>query len=539
MPGRHRPLGTRARIGTAGLLVAALGAAVFAAAGGPEPPTPPGLSATPLAATPLAADTQRPNFVFIPADDLDATTSPYWEAMPRTAALIRDAGLTFTESFAPTPICCPARGSLLTGKYGHNTGVLTNSGDEGGWATFAANGNEEHTFAKYLQDSGYNTALVGKYMNGIEDAPDHVPPGWTEWYGSVDNFFYTGYNYALNENGTIVHYGGPSDPANYSTDVVAAKSVDFLERAAAQDEPFMLYAASTAPHLPLPPAPRDSNNPFTDDLAPRSPDYQEPDVSDKPAWLRTSAGVRSAQVNLINDNDYRNRMGSLLALDDMVGDIVTTLRDTGELDHTYLVFTSDNGYNLGAHRLIHKMAPYEESLRVPLVVAGPGVTRGTDDHMVAAIDIAPTFLELAGVPVPADVDGMSLAPLLRGQDPARWRSDLLGQYAGPGGQGDDGIAAEQVPGQPIVAAATDPVAHYLDIPAWSGLRTDRYTYVRWYDTARTAVHERELYDLSNDPYELTNLLATPAGRAANAELVARLDSRLDALAACAGATCRT
>ncbi|SQD99415.1 Sulfatase [Parafrankia sp. Ea1.12] len=535
MPGRHRRLGPRAKVGIAGMLgLATLGVTVLAGAGG-------GGGGTPSEIALAAAEGERPNFVFIPADDLDATTSPYWDAMPNTAALLRDNGLTFTESFAPTPICCPARGTLLTGKYGHNTGVLTNSGDQGGWATFEANGNEDKTFAKYLEDGGYRTALVGKYMNGIEDDPNHVPPGWTEWYGSVDNAFYTGYNYALNENGTIVQYGGNDDPANYSTDVVANKSVDFLERAAAEDEPFMLYAASTAPHLPLPPAPRHADNPFADDAAPQTPNFQEEDLSDKPAWLRTSANVRSAQVNLTNDRDYQDRMGSLYAFDEMVAGIVDTLRETGELDNTYLVFTSDNGYNLGSHRLINKMAPYEESLRVPLVVAGPGVVKGTDDHMVALHDIAPTFLELAGVPVPQDMDGMSIAPLLRGEEPQSWRTDLIGQYAGPGPLGVDGIAAEQVPGAEIEAPefTGDPIAHYFDVPPWSGLRTERYTYVRWYDTDRTEVHERELYDLSTDPYQLTNLLATPAGHQQNAELVAELDTRLDELAVCSGASCRS
>ncbi|WP_322753351.1 sulfatase [Frankia sp. Cas3] len=528
MSARHRHLGRRARFGIAGVLgvIAMAAVTIPVVRSGPS-----ARSSAPLAAVNVAKSDSRPNFVFILADDLDATTSPYWEAMPHTAALIRDSGLTFTNSFAPTPICCPARGTILTGKYGHNTGVLTNSGDVGGWATFAANGNEEKTFAKYLHDAGYRTGLAGKYMNGIENEPEHIPPGWSEWYGSVNNNFYTGYNYTLNENGTMVQYGGPDNPANYSTDVVAAKSTDFIRRAATDGTPFFWYAASTAPHLPLPPAPRDANNPFASATAPHSPNFLEPDVSDKPWWLSSSATERSAQVLATNNWDYQNRMGSLYALDDMVANIVTTLRDTRKLDNTYLVFTSDNGYNLGSHRLVQKMAPYEESLRVPLVVAGPGIKAGTDSHMVAQIDLAPTFLELAGVTVPADVDGQSLAGMLHGQQPPSWRSDLLGQYAGPGEDGQDGIAAEQV---------TNATAHYLDLPPWTGLRTERYLYVRWYDVDRAPkVHQYELYDLAADPYELTNLLATPAGMAQNAALVAQLDARLDQLATCAGASCRT
>ncbi len=245
----YRRLRTRACSGVASLLgVTTLAIGIISTVSpAPDPSGPPS-----VATVNAAANDDRPNFVFVLADDLDQTTSPYWEAMPYTASLIRDKGMTFTNGFAPTPICCPARGTILTGKYGHNTGVLTNAGDVGGWATFAANGNEEKTFARYLHDTGYDTALVGKYMNGIDDDPTHIPPGWSEWYGSVDNFFYTGYNYALNENGTIVDYGGPENPANYSTDVVAAKSTDFIRRAAAGDEPFFLYAASTAPPFRCP-----------------------------------------------------------------------------------------------------------------------------------------------------------------------------------------------------------------------------------------------------------------------------------------------
>ena len=128
-----------------------------------------------------------PNIVFILLDDLDELTMPYWDALPQTAALLRDRGIRFENAFAPTPICCPARSSILTGKYGHNTGVLTNGGDQGGWETFVRNGNEQRTLAVYLQQAGYQTALVGKYLNGIENAPAYVPPGWSEWHALVDN----------------------------------------------------------------------------------------------------------------------------------------------------------------------------------------------------------------------------------------------------------------------------------------------------------------------------------------------------------------
>ncbi|WUH97596.1 sulfatase-like hydrolase/transferase [Spirillospora sp. NBC_00431] len=477
-----------------------------------------------------AVEHKRPNFVFLLADDLDGTTMPYWDALPKTARLVRDRGLTFSNAFVPISLCCPARAAILTGKYGHNSGVLTNAGDQGGWPTFVRNGNEERTFAKGLADGGYRTALVGKYLNRYEDRPGHVPPGWTEWYGAADKNFYNGYDYVLNENGTLVRYG--SKESDYSTDVVARKSVEFIERAAASGEPFMLYASPTAPHLGLKPPSRYRDHPWADARAPERPNFQERDVSDKPAWLRKSAEARSKAVDELNDADYRDRMGALMAFDDMVGDIVGALRATGRLDDTYLVFVSDNGYNLGAHRLLDKQAPYEESIRVPMAIAGPGIRKGVDRRTVLNIDFAPTFLDLAGRPVPADMDGRSLRPLLTGSapPPKGWRSDFLVQYVGTPGLG---IAQERPPG-PVGRRADEG----FDLPSFLGVRTGRYLYVRWY-AADDRPHEYELYDLKKDPYQLRNLLATSEGREHYARLVRKLDDRMRALSVCTGGGCRS
>ncbi|WP_232542421.1 sulfatase-like hydrolase/transferase [Nocardia bovistercoris] len=476
-----------------------------------------------------AADDPRPNIVMILADDLDITSTPVWQAMPRTAELLRDRGVEFTNGFAPMPICCAARSSILTGNYGHNTGVLTNAGPVGGFEAFRANGNESRTFVTALHGAGYRTGMAGKYLNGLEDDPGHIPPGWDDWNAGVDNFLYGGYNYTLNENGRLVKYGVA--PRDYETDVIAEKSSRFITESAASGQPFFWYAASTSPHFPLPPAPR--HLPDTrPTAAPRSPNYQEADVSDKPSWLIDTAGPRAATIAATNDLDYTNRLGALKSLDEMVAGIVETLARTGELDNTYLLFTSDNGYSLGAHRLTQKMAPYEESMRVPLVVAGPGIAPGRSDAMALSIDLAPTVLDWAGVAAPGPVDGRSLAPVLRGET-GSWRSDFAAEYGGPGAGGRDGIAQEQVPG-------TDtPRIYALDMPSWSAVRTSRYLYVRWYERERPlAEREYELYDLVSDPYQLTNLVKTAEGRAAHADLVADLDRRLEELTTCAGATCR-
>ncbi|MFI6225158.1 sulfatase-like hydrolase/transferase [Nocardia salmonicida] len=479
-------------------------------------------------ASPVAED-RRPNVVMILADDLDAVTTPVWQAMPRTAALIRDRGVEFTDGFAPMPICCAARASILTGEYGHNTGVLTNAGEVGGFDTFRAGGSESHTIATTLHDAGYRTGMAGKYLNGLEHDPGHIPPGWDDWNAGVDNFLYSGYNYTLNENGTRVKYGVA--PADYQTDVIRDKSERFLTDAAASGQPFFWYAASTSPHFPIPPAPR--HLPGTEPTpAPRSPNYQEPDVSDKPSWLIDTADARAATIAATNDIDYTNRLGALKSLDEMVAGIVETLERTGELDNTYLIFTSDNGYSLGAHRLTQKMAPYEESLRVPLAISGPGIRPGRSDAMALSIDLAPTLYDWAGIPIPDQVDGRSLTPVLSG-DTLGWRTDFGAEYGGNGDNGRNGIAQEQIPG-------TDtPVMYALDMPSWSAVRNRRYLYVRWYDRERPLdQREYELYDLRADPYQLTNLIKTPQGRAAHADIVTDLDHRLGELSTCTGRSCR-
>ena len=197
----------------------------------------------------VAAAAVKPNIVLVLMDDLDSLTSPFWDAMPKSAAAIRDTGLTFSDNFGPTPTCCPARSTILTGKYAHNTGVFNNGGALGGFKTFLDKGNETNTVATYLQAAGYRTGIAGKYLNGIQTFPTHIAPGWNDWNVGVDPNLYTGYNYTLNENGTMVKYG--ATPKDYLTDVVAHKSVSFINKAVAAHQPFFWYAASTAPH-PLP-----------------------------------------------------------------------------------------------------------------------------------------------------------------------------------------------------------------------------------------------------------------------------------------------
>ncbi|MEK7832038.1 MAG: sulfatase/phosphatase domain-containing protein, partial [Acidobacteriota bacterium] len=208
-----------------------------------------------------------------------------------------------------------------------------------------------------------------------------------------------------------------------------------------------------------------------------------------------------------------------------------TLEANGERENTLIVFTSDNGYNLGAHRLIHKMAPYEESVRVPLVIAGPGITARKEDRMALEIDFAPTFLELAGVTIPSDVDGRSLLPLFSNDPTENWRNDFIAQYLSSG-DSQKSVGTEMPIGYEWLASIQD-------IPSYKALRTAEYTYIEWYaDDQFKGIHEVELYDLRRDPYQLFNLLSTPIGKAQYQTKVEQFRLRLQQLEQCAGASCQ-
>lgn len=487
---------------------------------------------------------QRPNIVFILADDLDELITPFWDhatskglddPLKKTRALLVNKGVRFTNSYAPTSICCPARTTLLTGQYGHNTGVLTNGGPNGGEGAFRRNGNEPKTLAKQLQTAGYKTALIGKYLNGVENDPTHVPSGWSEWYGFSDTESYNGYNYVMNENGHLVNYGGPDalapdGGANYSTDVVARKAVDFINRAHSDDtQPFFLYVTPTAPHAPLPPAPRHANHPYVSASTPVTPNYMEPDISDKSPWLQKAGTILGVEGLLQNRKDYRNRQGSLYALDDLVENIFNALQQNGQLENTYVVFASDNGYNLGSHRLLQKMVPYEEAIRVPMAMRGPGIPEGiVRNEMVAQVDFAPTVFEWTGVTPRFEMDGRSLTPLLGTQSVSQWRSDLLLQFEGGGATG---IELE-------IPKAFEGVTYLFgDVPSYHALRTQGYLYVDYEVPSSLFPHQKELYDLKKDPYQLNNLLANPVAALLHAKKIKELRQRMDILSICKGTNC--
>jgi arylsulfatase A-like enzyme len=439
-------------------------------------------------------------------------------------------GATFENFYVNVSLCCPSRASILRGQYAHNTGIYRNIPPGGGFETFHTLGEEGSTVAVWLHSVGYRTALIGKYLNGYpsEADPLYIPPGWDEWYSPVDGKPYTQYRYTLNENGKQVDYGRSAK--NYGSDVFARLAIDFITRSAKSGQPFFALIAPYAPHGPSTPARRHAKQ-FPGLQAPRSPSFNEKDLRDKPAWVRQNRRL-GQERNAKLDRLYRRRARSLQAVDEMIAGLVEALRSAGALDHTYLFFASDNGFMLGEHRLgPGKVVPYEESIRVPLYVRGPGIPPGTKiAQLTGNIDLAPTWAELAGAPIPDFVDGRSLAPLWAAHNTAvaSWRQAFL-IANGKWGQPSSESAARKPAGLRGVQEPPDPLDTVVEkIPSFRALRlSGGQVYIEW------ETGELEFYNLNEDPYQLVNI----AGLLDSAQLQ-RLSAWLDELTRCAGPACQ-
>ncbi|MCU7728557.1 sulfatase [Actinoplanes sp. KI2] len=429
---------------------------------------------------PSAAD--RPNVVLVLTDDLSMNLLPY---LPQVQALARE-GTTFANYTVTDSLCCPSRSSLFTGELPHDTGIFTNGGSDGGFATFHRRGEESSTFATDLHAAGYRTAMLGKYLNGYLPKDGFVPPGWDEW--DVAGNGYPEYDYNLLENGKVVHYGH-----QYLTDVLSAKATGFITASAKAGKPFLVEVATFAPHAPYTPDDQDRNA-FPGRRAPRTAGYDTL-PSAAPPWLAARAPLTAAEKQQI-DVDFRKRAQAVQAVDRMIGSVRRTVEAAGVANRTMIVFTSDNGYHMGEHRLNPgKMTAYDTDVRVPLVVAGPGVRAGATVTAPAEnIDLRPTVGELAGAATPP-TDGRSLVPLLRGQAPAGWRTAALVEHHGPDNDPADPDHPAKNSGNP---------------PTYAAIRTTQYTYVEYSDGSK------EYYDHGHDPDQLHNTVAslTPAAAAA-------------------------
>jgi arylsulfatase A-like enzyme len=491
------------------LIAAVLASAALAAAI-------PSTGATPVTS---AAPQEKPNIVVVMTDDQDVASLRY---MPRVRKLLMKRGMTFEEQTAVFPLCCPVRASYLSGQAGHNNKVRGNTAPSGGYDNLDAT----QTIPVWLDDAGYVSTHLGKYPNGY-DGHQHperngVPPGWTEWHGAVDPTTYLFYDYVLNENGANVQHGSSED--DYQTDVLTDLGVDFIERSAESGAPFFLDVAYLAPHwefrpgtsgsvdvgdlegqmglesaigTPPIPAPRHLGM-FEGEEAPRLPSFNEEDVSDKPQHVQDAEQLTKGQIKEI-DQWYALRLASLQAVDEGVARLIRTLDRTGELDNTYFIYTADNGWLQGEHRLgLQKVQIYDESSNVPLIVRGPGVARGIKvEENTSSLDLTATIVDLAGAQ-PGEghqLDGMSLSPYFSDPDTKLGRAVFV--ETGPG---DDGYVA---------------------------VRTSRWKYIEYING------DRELYDLRNDPFELESIHDDRSKKA----LKTRLSRLIERFRDCSGDDC--
>jgi arylsulfatase A-like enzyme len=493
-----------------------------------------------LAPPARAADTRRRNILFVLADDLDAAEM---SMLPEVNALVAHDGATFDEHFVSDSLCCPSRTSLLRGQFAHNTGVRSNGGANGGFDTAHRLGVEADTIATRLRASGYRTGLFGKYLNGYpgEAGQEYIPPGWTDWASPVAGHPYSEYDYTLNRDERFPVFG--TTPRDYGTDVYVRMATRFVQSSLRDHQPFFAYLSVFAPHEPATPAPADVDR-FAGARAPRTPSYDQADVSAMPVYIRDLPQFTTEESAAI-DRLYQWRIESLQAVDRGVADLIATLRSLHALHDTYVVFTSDNGFHLGQHRLpAGKETPYDTDINVPLVMRGPGISPRTHvTTMTANTDLAPTFAAMAGERRDRAWDGRSLLDLARGRAPRgrerrtaqlveHWTETPTDRPLPPGvfeppdvDQSDPRLHPTERSGPDLLSDRTI-FGRLVRIPDYAGVRTTRYLYVEYING------DRELYDLAADPDEMYNLAGTDPA------LEGRLANLVAALRVCRGASCR-
>jgi N-acetylglucosamine-6-sulfatase len=506
-----------------------------------------------LAARDAEGASSQKNVVFILTDDM--TTSEL-SAMPNVQSLIAAEGTTFNEAYVSFPLCCPSRATMLGGRYMHNHGVRGNFPPNGSWLRFEPH--ESNDLSVWLQDDGYYNVHIGKYMNGypggtptIPAPPGDtfpVPQGWDEWYGKVsEDALY--FNYQLIEKtgpGAVPHitfYG--DQPSDYQTDVFTDRAVNFVNDKAVANQPFWLNLWFNSPHGPFDPAPRDLFR-FSGTSLPKLPAFNEKDIKDKPKWFRKQAKKRlSKKQAALIDNERRRQEEQLISVDQAVGKLVQKLEDKGILDDTYIIFSSDNGFFRGEHRIATgKYLPYDPASRVPLIIRGPGIPAGAQSNeLVWNGDITQTILQIATGSQDNSLDGRSLLPFAQQPQVRSTRSVLLEGDTGPGGTGAEsaqssaararearvGVAGKRgVKDLDQEPNAIKSATNTNKAPAYRSIRTDRYEYTLY------ANGQTELYDMIRDPAQLHSLSADPRYRYVRRWLY----DHLVPLSSCAGPSCR-
>ncbi|MCX6385623.1 MAG: sulfatase [Solirubrobacterales bacterium] len=513
-----------------------------------------GLIAAPVQARQPSSTDSRPNILLVMTDDMAASDL---SKMPNVNRLLVKQGTSFTQAITSFPLCCPSRASLLTGMYAHNHGVSGNFAPSGYYGLT----HRDNTLPVWLEKAGYHTALIGKYLNGIGSRnPREIPPGYSEWHGVLDLSAYDYFNYTINENGKLKTWGDPvyayallemarvvesqeihnifdfikvigrlfkpgnfgtKLARNYTNDVTAAITDSVLKGQAKAAKPFFVWWAPAAPHredlnsqrgatwADPRPAPRDEAS-MSKYVMPKTPSFNQADVSASPKLMREIPLLNDAGIARLERN-YQGRIASLQSVDDGVAKLVATLKRSGQMSNTVIIFVSDNGWVQGEHRIPgDKFVPYEESIKVPLVISGAGIPSGrkVDNQVAANVDLTPTLLELANGKAGRLADGLSLLPYIEG--------------------------TSQEPNRMLPVEATGKLFVAEGFPqawdqAYSGVRSRQWKYVKW------SYGDIELYDLRKDPYEINNLALKPA----YAATVKSLESKRRALAVCKGKSCTT
>ncbi|HYJ68631.1 MAG TPA: sulfatase [Nocardioidaceae bacterium] len=488
----------------------------------------------------------RPNIVMIMADDMRKGDLRW---MPKTRRLLGGEGARFTNSFASYPLCCPARASFLTGQYTHNHHVWSHRPPYG-FTSF----DDDRTLPVWLRRSGYKTLFLGKYLNGYGRQPlangnpsvRYVPPGWSQWRGSIDGGLsknnpkdgntYRYRDMTLNVNGTLKPHQG-----QYSTRLIGQQSTDLIKRYAPKAAPFFLYASYVAPHagrpiesddprgvlrndgkithIKTPAVPSSVRGRFNAQIPKAEGLPSERDVSDKPAFIRNLPRINKREASAMREA-ARQRAEAVWVLDSQVSRTIKALSAAGELGNTLVMFTSDNGYFQGEHRMRQgKTLPYEPSLRTPLLMRGPGIPHGVNrPSPFLTIDFAPTILDAAGANLRKSIDGQPLLGVAR-HGGGGWKRPVLTE-TGP--RSTITGAAESRPPLKLGSTTRD------DKPYSVGVRTRRYLYVEHLSG------EKELYDMRTDPAQVRSVVDRPAYNRDQQQL-ARI---LSDLRHCAGAGCR-
>mmetsp|Transcript_9881 Transcript_9881/g.10962 ORF Transcript_9881/g.10962 Transcript_9881/m.10962 type:complete len:511 (+) Transcript_9881:21-1553(+) len=461
----------------------------------------------------VVAAADKKNVVFVLVDDQDLLLGSL-ACLNKTRSLLIDQGAYFTNAFVATPICCPSRATIQTGRYMHNTKVY----DNGCGGTEWQEGPEKLNVAHFANSNGYKTFYAGKYLNNYGTKPvggvEHIPPGWTRWFGLVGNSKY--YDYDVSNNGTLEHHGS-NYATDYFTDYIKNKSISFIKETAG--EPFFVMLGSPAPHVPNIFAPQYANK-YLGIKAPRTPSWNKAPNPDKHWLLREVGPMDEAQIKN-SDLTYADRWRALQSVDDMVAEIVHTLEELGILDDTYIIYSSDHGFHLGEFGMgFDKRQLYETDIRVPLLARGPGIKPGMKiDNMVVSVDWAPTILDMMGIAKPDIMDGRSWLPVAHGNAPSVWRDEIMVEYNGP--QVDEyGI----LPADPNRATPSCPGALLPGVMCCGGehgeapcdAKNNTYACVRKLSPSENSIYCKfnddqefvEYYDINKDPWALQNAVNT-------------------------------